>query len=179
LFDDEFYVLNRRWFDKWKSFTQYDYIAKLIIEDKKQIKDISVNKIINSGGTHPGDVTNRFLLMESKDYYHNRNDDKEYTNFPLKEDSIIGRDYVNVSRGVWKLFKRNYDGLEILRYSIQKDKIGKLFRDAMLPKIKIAILRRQDKLKYPKSVSLARKMTFYEVKSYLKNIFQFLGDTSH
>jgi hypothetical protein len=22
-------------------------------------------------------------------------------------------------------------------------------------------------------------MTFYEVKSYLKNIFQFLGDTSH
>jgi len=56
--------------------------------------------------------------MESKDYYHNRNDDKEYTNFPLKEDSVIGRDYVNVSRGVWKLFKRNYDGLEILRYSI-------------------------------------------------------------
>ncbi len=80
--------------------------------------------------------------MESKDYYHNRNDDKEYTNFPLKEDSMLGRDYVNVSRAVWKVFKRNYDGLEILRYSIAKDKIGKLFRDAMLPKIKIAILRR-------------------------------------
>jgi hypothetical protein len=77
--------------------------------------------------------------MESKDYYHNRNDDKEYTNYPLKEDSMLGRDYVNVSKGVWKVFKRNYDGLEILRYSIVKDKIGKLFRDAMLPKVKIAI----------------------------------------
>ncbi len=130
-----------------------------------------MNKIINSGGTHPGDVTNRFLLMESKDYYHNRGDDRDYTNFPLKEDSLFSRDYINVSKGIWKTYKHNYEGLEILRYSIAKDKIGKLFRDSMLPKVKIAILRRQDKLKYPKTVSLARKMTFFEVKSSLKNIF--------
>jgi hypothetical protein len=35
LFDDEFYVVNRRWLDKWKAYVQYDYIAKVIIEDKK------------------------------------------------------------------------------------------------------------------------------------------------
>jgi hypothetical protein len=142
LFDDEFYVVNRRWLDKWKTYVQYDYIAKILIEDKKQVKDISINKIINSGGSHPGDVTNRFLLMESKDYYHNRGDDRDYTNYPLKEDSLFSRDYINVSKGIWKIYKRNYEGLEILRFSIAKDKIGKLFRDSMLPKIKVAILRR-------------------------------------
>ena len=31
MFDDQFYIVGRRWFDNWKTFVAYDYIvAKLI-----------------------------------------------------------------------------------------------------------------------------------------------------
>lgn len=26
-FDDDFYIINRRWFDSWKGYIAYDYIA--------------------------------------------------------------------------------------------------------------------------------------------------------
>lgn len=32
-FDDAFYIINRRWFDRWKDFVAYDYIVrKFLIE---------------------------------------------------------------------------------------------------------------------------------------------------
>lgn len=27
-FDEKFYLINRRWFDRWKDFISYDYIVK-------------------------------------------------------------------------------------------------------------------------------------------------------
>lgn len=117
--------------------------------------------------------------MESKDFYHNRIDDISYTNSPLKEDLILNRDYILTCRSVWRLLKSGYDGLELMRYSLSKDKIGRLFRDATLPKVKIAIMRRGDRLKYPKTLNLTRKVSFGDMKSHLKSIFQFLSDSSH
>jgi hypothetical protein len=101
-----------------------------------------MNKLINSGGTHPGDVTNKFIIMESKDFYHNRLDTRDYCNQPLREDCIWNRDFITTSKSLWKIFKNNYEGLELMRYSIVKDKLGKLYRDAILPKVKVAIMRR-------------------------------------
>lgn len=142
LSDDELFVVNRRWFDKWKAYVQYDYIVRHVMDEKRSIKDLSMNKLINSGGSNPGDVTNKFILMESKDFYHNRLDRCDYCNHPIKEDCIWTWDFITTSKALWKLFKKNYDGLELLRYSIVKDKLGKLFRDAFLPKVKVAIMRR-------------------------------------
>ena len=53
---------------------------------QKSVKELSFNKIINSGCSHPGDVTNKFLLMESKEFYHNRANGYDITNNPIKED---------------------------------------------------------------------------------------------
>ncbi|CDW84830.1 ubiquitin carboxyl-terminal hydrolase [Stylonychia lemnae] len=177
-FDDEFYVINRRWFDKWKNFVSYDYIVNHVMNLNKPMKDLSINKILNSGCSHPGDVTNKFLIMDQKDFYHHRVDFTNYTNFPIKEDQKLDRDYFITAKGVWKILYNSYDGLEIVRFSIAKDKIGKAYRDALLPKVKIALMRRGEKLKYPKQLNLQRKQKFKDLKVHLKNIFQFLTDTN-
>ncbi|TNV74577.1 hypothetical protein FGO68_gene4033 [Halteria grandinella] len=148
------------------------------MEEKKPLKDLSMNKLMSIGGTHPGDVTNRFLLMESKEFYHNRTDDRDITNFALKEDLIYNRDYLIVPRSVWRIFKQDYEGHELMRWSIVKDKYGRLHRDPVFPRIRVAIMRRGDRLKYPKILNIQRKLTFQELKGHLKNIFQFLNEAS-
>lgn len=60
---------------------------------------------MNSGGTNPGDVTNKFLLAESKEFYHNRLDDRDFTNYPLKDDIILNRDYILICKSIWKILK--------------------------------------------------------------------------
>jgi len=178
IFDDELYIINKRWFDKWRSYVQYDYIVKHVIDEKRGVKDLSMNKMVNSGGSKPGDVTNKFLLMDSKDYYHNRFHEGDYRNQPLRDDCILNRDFFVISKAAWRLFKLEFDGLELVRYCVVKDKLGKYYRDALLPKVKVAIMRRQEKLKYPKILNLARKTTFTEMKSHVKSVFQFLSECS-
>jgi len=37
--DDEYNVINRRWFDHWKGHIQYDYIVLKLLEKKNQTND--------------------------------------------------------------------------------------------------------------------------------------------
>lgn len=32
LSDDDFYIINRRWFDHWKNYINYDYIVLKLLE---------------------------------------------------------------------------------------------------------------------------------------------------
>ena len=41
-FDDVFYIVNRRWFDRWKDFVAYDYIVRFLIEQGKRETELSV-----------------------------------------------------------------------------------------------------------------------------------------
>ncbi len=105
--DDEFFIINKKWFEKWKYFVQYDYIVSHVMTQKKPMKDLSINKLM-SNGADPESITNKFLLVDSKDYYHNRSDTHVYTNYPIKEDFFIGRDYLIVSKAVWKILHGAY-----------------------------------------------------------------------
>ena len=58
VFDSEFFLLNRRWFDQWKDYIQYDYILHKIVTELRPIHHLSVNKIMLQGKTHPGEITN-------------------------------------------------------------------------------------------------------------------------
>ena len=49
-YDDEFYIMNRRWFEKWKQFVSYDYIVNHVMTLKRSVKDLSINKIISGSG---------------------------------------------------------------------------------------------------------------------------------
>lgn len=49
-----------------------------------------------NGYNKPGEITNFFLLLDSKDFYHNRTNEKDFANFPLKESMTMEKDYILV-----------------------------------------------------------------------------------
>ena len=65
---------------------------------------------------------------------------------------MMDRDYILICRGLWKFFRVFYGGIEIKRYAIDKDKVGRLYRNVFLPQVKVAIMRRGERLKAPKLV---------------------------
>ena len=59
-FDDSFYIINRRWFDRWKDYISYDYIVRFRIEQGKKEAELSINKIL-SNNSNPGEISNMQL----------------------------------------------------------------------------------------------------------------------
>lgn len=70
-FDDVFYVMNRRWFDRWKDYICYDYIVRFLIEQGRKESELSINKIL-SNNSSPGEISNQMLLMDKKDFLTNK-----------------------------------------------------------------------------------------------------------
>jgi hypothetical protein len=62
-FDDKFYLISRRWFDKWKQFVSYDYIVRALVEEGKRESDLSYNRLLNQD-PYPGEIFNQPLLLE-------------------------------------------------------------------------------------------------------------------
>jgi len=56
-FDDRFYLINRRWFDRWKDYIAFDYIVKQIIEQGKSESDLSINRVLQNN-SNPNEVSN-------------------------------------------------------------------------------------------------------------------------
>jgi hypothetical protein len=93
------------------------------------------------------------------------------TSYPLLETAQMDRDFILICRGLWQFFKLFYGGIEIKRYAIQRDKVGKLYRNVMLPQVKVAVMRRGDRLKMPKYVIVNHRTSMIDFKRQLKNIF--------
>jgi len=55
--DDKFYLINRRWFDRWKDFISYDYIVKQLVELGKKEAELSLNRVL-SNTSNPGEISN-------------------------------------------------------------------------------------------------------------------------
>ena len=58
--DDEFFIVNRRWFDGWKQYISYDYIVVTLLEKKKddkplfeRVTELSVNQLMNNSKVKP------------------------------------------------------------------------------------------------------------------------------
>jgi hypothetical protein len=43
VFDDDFYLVNRRWFDAWKQYMAYDYILLKHVTELKKVSELSIN----------------------------------------------------------------------------------------------------------------------------------------
>jgi len=56
-FDDKFFLVNRKWFDRWKDFISYDYIVKLLVELRRPESEISVSRVL-SNNSNPGEISN-------------------------------------------------------------------------------------------------------------------------
>jgi len=69
-FDDKFYLISRRWFDKWKQFVSYDYIIKTLVEEGKRESDLSYNRLLSSCA-QPGEISNMSLIIDRNQILRN------------------------------------------------------------------------------------------------------------
>ena len=63
VFDDDFYLVNRRWFDAWKQYMAYDYILLKHVTELKKVSELSINQIIVNCNKHPGEIKNFDLVL--------------------------------------------------------------------------------------------------------------------
>jgi len=130
-----------------------------------------------NSGSSPGPIPNSALLLDSKEFYHNRKHQSIYTNTPLREELQVGRDYFLICKGIWEFLFRLYGGTEIIRYTVLK---GPRFpiRTAELIKLKTCLMRRGEHIKYPKFVILGKKSTVMDLKRHVRTLFPHLNQVS-
>ena len=78
-FDDKFFLINRRWFDRWKDYISYDYIVKQLVEFGKQENDLSINRLLQSN-SNPGEISNQQLVLDHRDFMKNRCQSMQFCN---------------------------------------------------------------------------------------------------
>jgi hypothetical protein len=83
----------------------------------------------------------------------------------------MDRDYILICKGLWTFFKTFYGGQTIRRFAIERDKSGRLYRNVMLPFVKVVVMKRGEKLKAPKYVVANFRTSMYEFKKLLKDTF--------
>jgi hypothetical protein len=105
-FDDSFYIINRRWFDRWKDYTAYDYIVRFLVDQTKKGSELNHARVM-ANNSNPGEVSNLQLIMDRKECLQLRNsaDRLRFTNAPLKMGLSFEKDYFLVSEGVWRIFR--------------------------------------------------------------------------
>ena len=147
--DKSFYILSRSWFEKWKKYVNFDKymyfhskylsINSLPIRPREaplketfdklfknpKIKD-NLLKYFNSlfltdnSDKYPYKITNELLLYDKKlSFFNFDNKDSNY-NYNIDEKFIYGKDYIIVTRNIWKFFHYIYGGKEIRRYNLNR-----------------------------------------------------------
>ena len=148
--DKCFYIISNSWFEKWKKYVNFDkymyfhskYLSinslpirppeapsKEIFDKLKKNPKIkeNLNKYFNSlfltdnSDTYPGSITNQFLLYAQTSSYYNFDNRESTYNYNIDEKYIYGRDYLVVTRDIWKFFQYIYGGKEIRRYNLNRE----------------------------------------------------------
>jgi len=150
--DKSFYILSTSWFEKWKKYVNFDKymyfhskylsINSLPIRPREaplketfenlfknpKIKD-NLLKYFNSlfltdnSEKYPYKITNELLLYDKKlSFYNYDNKDSNY-NYNIDDKFIYGKDYIIVTRDIWKFFYYIYGGKEIRRYNLNRELI--------------------------------------------------------
>ena len=148
--DKCFYIISNSWFEKWKKYVNFDkymyfhskYLSinslpirppeapsKEIFDKLKKNPKIkeNLNKYFNSlfltdnSDNYPGSITNKFLLYDKKSSYYNFENRESNYNYNIDEKYIYGRDYLVVTRDIWKFFQYIYGGKEIRRYNLNRE----------------------------------------------------------
>jgi hypothetical protein len=97
-------------------------------------------------------------------------------NTPLRKDTIAERDLIFVTEPMWKYFLQRYKGEELKRYAITTSSVGYLDRSPVLPIILFTIVIREEEIRTPKYLVLPRRSKISDIKSQLKETFQWLKD---
>ena len=138
-FDEKFYLINRRWFDRWKDFIAYDYIVKQLVEFGNKENDLSMNRLLQSN-VFPGEISNGQLILNRCDFLENRCEKMQFCNFCLKKDIMPERDLIFLTEPIWKTLHQIYGGVEVRRYAIHKNPASILDRSPFLPSLLVCLV---------------------------------------
>lgn len=147
VFDDQFFIVGRRWFEQWKSFVAYDYVVSMLMSQKLGNNELSKNKIL-TGSSNPGEVSNWGLLLENNKYLNRASAKDDATFTPLKENLRLDWDFIMIPTAIWDFFRTGYcspvtgSSCEIRRYSVVKDRVGRLYRTPKILLLRMALLSR-------------------------------------
>lgn len=100
-FDDKFFLVNRKWFDRWKDFISYDYIVQLLVELGRPESEISVSRVL-SNNSNPGEISNNYILLDLREHLKNRSSSLSFCNKFLRKDIVPERDLIFLSEPIWK-----------------------------------------------------------------------------
>lgn len=99
-----------RWFDKWKSFIEYDELKSFT-----QIDTPSSGREPN----YPGPITYKELLADDKEYLHNYSAPERLRDVVIKHSAEEGKNYFVVSKDLYEYLQENYGGEAILRHQLE------------------------------------------------------------
>ena len=143
-FSPEYYVLSTRWFEKWKSYVNFDnymqntekflrlnkenvlgsgnnFLLELDLPIKSAVENYFQNYFLTDNSQlYPGSVSNKELLYDKGVYYMDLNEKKLFTNYNIIDYYQMGRDYFIVNKPIWNYFRSIYGGKEIKRYLHEK-----------------------------------------------------------
>ena len=94
--DCKLYAIDKKWFDKWKTFITNNFDETILSNNEKYISD---NKLI--GILPPMEIDNNKICVKDKN-----NTDK----YKLKSGLVIQKDYYAINQYLWEWFKLNYGG---------------------------------------------------------------------
>lgn len=197
--DDEYYVLSAAWFEKWKSYTNYDYFMiktasvinvpraddKTFFANSEQFVIEEVQKYFEktyltaNTALYPGVISNNLLLFD-----HNlcagdnivRETSSSYSYYNIKENVLEGKDFIVVSKEIWGFLSDLYGGIEIKRYRINLAPNVNVV-ETKLKSILVTTTRiKQGKLEKPRFAFQSRGKTVREFKKHLIKLFPFTQD---
>lgn len=136
--EDDYYIISQGWFEKWKTYTNFDYLiskTKYILSDKKEdreffketeplildqiVKHFESTMLISNSSLFPGQVSNSGLIYERSLHLADDHTTSSHLNYNIKDNLIEGQDFIVVSQTIWMYFYNIYGGIEIKRYSIR------------------------------------------------------------
>ena len=148
--DKSFYILSNLWFEKWKKYVNFDkymfFHSKYLSINSLPIRPLNtpfketfdklkknpkikknIHNYFNSlfltdnSENYPGSITNKFLLDDKKASYYNFENRESNYNYNIDEKYVYGKDYLVVTRDIWKFFQYIYGGKEIRRYNLNRE----------------------------------------------------------
>lgn len=69
VFDDDFYIIRRGWFDAWKKYICYDYILLKLVTEQRKSQELSFNKVVHENTQSPGVLGNGGVLLKDQNFY--------------------------------------------------------------------------------------------------------------
>ena len=118
IFDSTYYLISRKWFDRWKKYVNYDksLLKQTSKSIHKQKKSFDTTTILMQD--HPGPISNDALLIDQRDIFVDEKYPNAQINYILKDNMREERDYYVFPANIWDYLFGIYGGIAIPRYSV-------------------------------------------------------------